>query len=131
MPKPRARARLTPTQAKQEFLERSEELWEEFTTRFTSDREMTFDDIEVAIGERRREIVGEFVQLVLRQGDLGAEPEPPACGKCGKPMDFQGYLERTIHGLEMDIEIPRAYYYCSTCKVGFFPPGSTPTTANG
>lgn len=131
MPKQRARARLTPTEAKKEFLERSEELWEDFNGWYKANPEATFDEIEVELGERRREVIGKFVELSLRHGDLGAEPEPPACKKCGKPMAFQGYLEKTIHGLEMDIEIPRAYYYCSTCKVGFFPPGPTPATENG
>jgi hypothetical protein len=131
MPKQRARARLTPTEAKKEFLERSEELWEDFNSWYKANPETTFDEIEVELGERRREVIGEFVELSLRQGDLGAEAEPPACRKCGKPMAVQGYLEKTVHGLEMDIEIPRAYYYCSTCKVGFFPPGPTPATENG
>jgi hypothetical protein len=131
MPKRRSRARLTPTEAKEEFVRRAEELWDDFNSWYTTNPEATFDEIEAELGRRRREVVGEFVELSLRRGDLGAEPEAPTCKKCGKPMAFQGYLRKTIHGLEIDAKIPRAYYYCSTCKEGFFPPGPTASAEKG
>lgn len=131
MAKRRSRARLTPTEAKEQFMDRAEGLWEEFNDWYKAKPEATFDEIEEEMGKRRREVVGEFVELSLRQGDLGAEAEPPNCERCGKPMAFQGYLKKTVHGLDMDIEIPRAYYYCSTCQVGFFPPGPTPSIEEG
>lgn len=127
MAKRRAGARLTRAEAKEKFMERAEELWEDFNEWYQDNPEATFDEIEAELGKRRREVVGEFVQLSLRQGDLGAEAEPPNCDKCGKPMAFQGYRKRKVHGLEVDAEIPRAYYHCSTCGVGFFPPGPAPS----
>ncbi|HEM61437.1 MAG TPA: hypothetical protein ENO24_04025 [Chloroflexi bacterium] len=131
MPRRRSRARLTPTEAKEEFVRRAEELWDDFNTWYSTNPEATFDEIEAELGRRRREVVGEFVELSLRQGDLGAEPEAPICKKCRKPMAFQGYLRKTIHGLEIDAKIPRAYYYCSNCKEGFFPPGPTSSAEEG
>lgn len=131
MPKRRSHARLTPTEARDAFLERAGEMWDAFNTWYKAHPEATFDEIETELGQRRREMVGEFVELSLRQGDLGAEAEAPTCRRCGKPMAFQGYLRKAVHGLEMDIAIPRAYYYCSTCKVGLFPPGPTPSTEKG
>lgn len=128
MPKRRASARLTRAEAKEKFMERAEELWEDFNEWYQDNPEATFDEIEAELGKRRREVVGEFVQLSLRQGDLGAEAEPPKCKKCGKPMTFQGYRKKKVHGLEVDAEIPRAYYHCSTCGVGLFPPGPAPST---
>lgn len=127
MAKRRAGARLTRAEAKKKFMERAEELWEDFSEWYQDNPEATFDEIEAELGKRRREVVGEFVQLSLRQGDLGAEAEPPNCDQCGKPMAFQGYRKRKVHGLEVDAEIPRAYYHCSTCGVGFFPPGPAPS----
>lgn len=128
MPKRRASARLTRAEAKEKYMERAEELWEDFDDWYTSNPEATFDEIEAELGERRRKVVGEFVELSLRQGDLGAEPEPPDCEKCGRPMTFKGYRKKKVHGLEVDAEIPRAYYHCSTCGVGLFPPGPTSWT---
>lgn len=127
MPKRRAGARLTRAEAKEKFMERAEELWGDFNGWYQDNPEATFDEIETKLGKRRREVVGEFVQLSLRQGDLGAEAEPPNCDKCGKPMIFQGYRKKKVHGLEVDAEIPRAYYCCSTCGVGLFPPGPAPS----
>jgi hypothetical protein len=131
MPKGRSRARLAPSEARDEFLERAGDLWDDFNGWYKANPEATFDEIEAELGQRRREVVGEFVELSLRKGDLGAEPDAPACQRCGKPMAFQGYQEKNVHGLEMDMKIPRAYYYCSTCKVGFFPPGPTPSAEKG
>lgn len=128
MPKRRARARLTRAEAKEKYMERAEELWEDFNDWYTDNPEATFDEIEAELGKRRRKVVGEFVELGLRQGNLGAEAEPPNCKKCGKPMAFQGYRKKKVHGLEVDAEIPRAYYRCSTCGVGFFPPGPASST---
>jgi len=127
MAKRRASARLTRAEAKEKFMERAEELWEDFNEWYQDNPEATFDEIEAELGKRRREVMGEFVQLSLRQGDLGAEAEPPNCDKCGKPMAFQGYRKKKVQGLEVEAEIPRAYYHCSTCGVGFFPPGPAPS----
>lgn len=128
MAEKRSRVRLTTSEARDEFLDRAEGLWDDFNVWYKANPEATFDDIEAQLGQRRRELLGEFVKLNLQHGDLGAEPEAPICGKCGKPMRFQGYNDKTVHGLEVDAKIPRAYYYCSTCRVGFFPPGPASPT---
>jgi hypothetical protein len=131
MPKGQLRARLTPSEAREQFIERAGEVWDSFNTWYKENPEATFDEIEVELGRQRREVIGEFFELSLRQGDLGATPEAPDCKQCGKAMEFKGYLRKTVHGLEVDAEIPRAYYYCSTCKVGFFPPRPTPSAEAG
>lgn len=125
MSKQRSRVRLTPTEARGKYMERAEELWDDFNAWYQANPEATFDEIETELGQRRRELVGEVIELSLRQGDLGAEPEAARCERCGKPMAFQGYREKAVHGLQADVHIRRAYYYCSTCRVGLFPPGPT------
>ena len=87
--------------------------------------------MEEKLGAERRTFFGYFVEQVLRQGDLGAAPEAPSCEKCGRPMEFKGYSDKTIHGLETDARLPRGYYVCSTCGVGLFPPGSTSPAEEG
>jgi hypothetical protein len=84
-------------------------------------QEATYDEMESKLGEERRGFFGRFLEQSLRQGDLGAKPEAPLCKRCGKPMKFKGYPKKTVHGLETDARIARAYYVCPTCKVGFFP----------
>jgi hypothetical protein len=112
-------------------LQRAEKLWDEFNIWFQEHPEATFDEMESELGKHRREILGGFLELSLRQGDLGATPEAPACESCGKPMTFKGYPKKGVHGLETDVKIPRAYYVCPSCRRGLFPPGPTSTPEEG
>ena len=123
MPGRRGGARQTRSEARDEFVRRAEELWDEFNVWYQDHPEATFDAMEAELGKQRRAILGDFLELSLRQGDLGATPEAPTCTQCGKPMVFKGYPEKEVHGLEADAKIPRAYYVCPTCGVGLFPPG--------
>lgn len=131
MPERRTGARQTSSEAREEFLRRSENLWDQFNVWYQDHPEATFDEMEAELGKQRRAILGDFLELSLRQGDLGATPEAPFCEHCGKPMRFKGYPQKNIHGLEADAKIPRAYYVCPTCKVGLFPPGSSSMLEEG
>ena len=118
-----SRARRTSSEAREEFLKKAGDLWDSFNAWYKEHPEATFDEMEEELGRQRRGILGGFLELNLRQGDLGATPEAPLCERCGQPMVFKGYPEKTVQGLEADAKIPRAYYVCPTCKEGFFPPG--------
>lgn len=112
-------------------MKRAERAWDDFNAWYKEHPEATFDEMEEELGKHRRGLLGSFVELTLRQGELGAMPEVPICEKCGKPMEFKGYPKKRVHGLELDVQIPRAYYYCPTCQVGFFPPGPASSAAKG
>jgi hypothetical protein len=121
--KRRSGARRTSSEAREEFLKRAGEAWDSFNAWYQEHPEATFDEMEEELGQQRRGMLGDFLELGLRQGDLGATPEAPLCERCGKPMVFKGYPEKTIQGLEAEAKIPRAYYVCPTCELGLFPPG--------
>jgi hypothetical protein len=123
--------RRTRSAAREEFLKRAEELWESFNEWHEDHPDASFDEMEEEIGRQRRAVLGQFLELNLRQGDLGASPEAPECRQCGQPMVFKGYRRKSVQGLESETEIPRAYYHCSSCQVGFFPPGSAFAAAEG
>ena len=123
MPERGTGARQTSSEARDEFLRRSEKLWDEFNAWYQDHPEATFDEMEAELGKQRRAILGSFLELSLRQGDLGATVEAPSCRQCGEPMVFKGYPQKEVHGLEADAKRPRAYYVCPTCGVGLFPPG--------
>jgi hypothetical protein len=127
MPREESGARLTSSEAREEFIDRATDLWESFNGWYRAHPEATFDEIEEELGQQRRGFLGEFLELNLRQGDLGATVEAPNCPKCGKPMQFKGYVSKTVHGRDIDAKIPRAYYHCPICKVGVSPPGSATT----
>ena len=125
MPERSSGARQTSSEAREEFLRRNEKLWDEFNAWYQDHPEATFDEMEAELGKQRRAILGHFLELSLRQGDLGATPEAPSCRQCGGLMVFKGYPKKEVQGLEADAKIPRAYYVCPTCGVGIFPPGSS------
>ncbi len=131
MPARGSGARQTSSEAREEFLRRSEKLWDEFNAWYQDHPEATFDEMEAELGKQRRAILGSFLELSLRQGDLGATPEAPLCEECRQPMVFKGYPSKEIHGLEADAKIPRAYYVCPTCGVGLFPPGPLSPSEEG
>ena len=131
MPGRQSPARLTSSEAREEFMGRAADLWDNFNAWYQANPEATFDEMEEELGQQRRAVLGNFLELNLRQGSLGAEAEAPCCPKCRKSMDFKGYPSKTVHGLEVDAQIPRAYYYCPACKVGIFPPGSQATIEEG
>jgi hypothetical protein len=131
MPERRSGARQTSSEARDEFLQRAEKLWDKFNTWYQDHPEATFDEMEGELGKQRRAILGGFLELSLRQGDLGATPEAPSCRQCRRAMVFKGYPRKEVHGLEADVKIPRAYYVCPTCGVGIFPPGSPTALEEG
>ena len=131
MPGRRSGARQTSTEAREEFLRRAEKVWDEFNVWYKDHPEATFDEMEAEVGRQRRAILGDFLELSLRQGDLGATPEAPTCEQCGRPMVFKGYPKKEVQGLEATAKIPRAYYVCLSCGAGLFPPGPPSTPEKG
>ena len=123
MSRRRSGARRTSSEARDEFLERAGDLWDSFNAWHKEHPEATFDEMEDELGQERRGILGDFLALSLRQGDLGATPEAPLCKQCGQAMVFKGYPDKAVQGLEAEAKIPRAYYVCPACKEGLFPPG--------
>jgi hypothetical protein len=119
------KARRTPSQASEEFSRAAQGLWDEFGVWYKAHPDATFDEMEHFLGERGRSLLGMAMELMLRQGDMGAMPNAPRCERCGRAMKFKGYPEKTVHGLKVDSEIPRAYYLCPACEAGVFPPGTT------
>jgi DNA-directed RNA polymerase subunit RPC12/RpoP len=127
MPK-RSKARRTQSQAAEEFSRAAQELWTRFNVWHNEHPDATFDDMDDFLGEEGRDLMGKALELRLRQGDLGAKAEGQRCSRCGREMRFKGYPEKTVHGLKVDSDIPRAYYHCPACEAGLFPPGQASET---
>jgi hypothetical protein len=123
MTRRRSGARIASTEAREEYLRQAEVLWERFNTWYAAHPDATFDEMEEELGRQRRALLGSVLELSLRQRDLGATPEALDCEKCGQAMVLKGYPTKTVHGLEVDLKIQRAYYVCPTCGRGRFPPG--------
>ena len=117
------KARCTESEAHAEFIAAAERLWTAFSGWHDAHPEATFDEMEEELEPQGRVLLGHLLVLVMRRGDLGAEAEGLRCGRCGREMIFKGYPAKTVHGLRVDVQLPRAYYVCPHCQVGVFPPG--------
>jgi DNA-directed RNA polymerase subunit RPC12/RpoP len=92
--------------------------------------EARFGEIEAKARGQRRELMGEALQILINERDRGFQLEPVECEKCGQAMEFEGYREWTVKGLEGDTNLERAYYACPKCEgETLFPPRSQTQTA--
>ena len=94
--------RLSAEEARVAFMNRAGEVWDQLDS----------------------SLMGETIPLILAQGGLGATADCPCCEQCGCEMVFKGYEDKGVEGLEGEGRLPRAYYWCSGCGAGVFPPGS-------
>ncbi len=117
------KARCTQSEAHAEFIAAAERLWTTLTAWHDAHPEATFDEMEEELGSQGRVLLGELMGLVLRRGDLGAEAEALRCERCGREMVFKGYPTKTVHGLKVDVRLPRAYYVLPPLPGWGFPPG--------
>lgn len=123
--------RLSSKEARMTFMKKAGELWDELNSWWQQHPEATFREIELYLRKLRRSLMGQAIPLMLAQGDLGATPDAPCCERCGTQMEFKGYPDKGVEGLEGEGRVPRAYYVCPACGAGFFPPGSSTPSAAG
>jgi len=75
---------------------------------------------------------GKALEVVINGRDNGVEVEGVYCERCGTEMELKRYLPWTVHGLEGDSKLERAYYVCPGCNgQTIFPPGQETGTAEG
>lgn len=75
--------------------------------------EASFGEIEEEARQRRRELMGRALEILINGRDTGFQVQLPRCAVCGAEMDFEG-----------DTRLERAYYVCPDCEdQGLFPPG--------
>jgi len=68
--------------------------------------------------------MGVGLEILVNGRDVGFQMEAPKCQKCGQDMEFVDYRPWSLHGLEGDSTLERAYYVCPDCKgETIFPPG--------
>ncbi len=125
------KARLSSSQASEAFTEAAQAMWVEFNAWYEAHPGATFDEMENYLGQEGRGLLGKALELMVRQGDLGAKPQGHRCERCGGEMVFKGYPGKAIQGLKVEAEIPRAYYICPRCEAGVFPPGPASAAEEG
>lgn len=106
------------------FLEEARKMYEGLEEWYDAHSEASFGELEEQARQRRRELMGRCLELLINGRDTGFQLKLPQCAVCDTEMDFEGYRKWTIYGLEGDTRLERAYYVCPECESqGLFPPG--------
>jgi hypothetical protein len=88
----------------------------------------TLADLEEQAMRLRQGLMGEMMSRLVGQREAVQPGERLKCPKCGEPMQNKGRRKRVVQGPEGSVELDRAYFYCPSCKEGFFPSGSRAST---
>ena len=81
----------------------------------------TFDEIAEQASQERKVMMGNLLSGLVT--DMNAVEVDPHCPECEGPLQNKGKKRREIVHREGQVQVERNYYYCPTCKRGFFPPG--------
>lgn len=99
-------------------------MFEEMEEWYDAHPNATFEEIEQQVREKRRELMGKGLSILVNGRSTGQQVEAPLCPRCGGKMKFAGYRRKEIWGLEGKSRLERAYYVCAQgCGEAFFPPG--------
>jgi hypothetical protein len=110
---------LSNAEIKARLLAETEALLDELLESRQSDE--TLDDIEaLASAARYRFGEGLSAHLVGEHGQPSFEPVN--CPSCGQPMVYKGQKAKRLVTQTGQVTVKRAYYYCTGCRQGYFPP---------
>lgn len=83
-------------------------------------QDLQLSDIERLVREAGQAVMERFTaELVEVEGQA---EEGGICPKCGGRARYKGRKVRDVVTETGEVCLERAYYYCPTCRKGFFPP---------
>jgi len=86
--------------------------------------EITLSEIEQAVYAAGEAIKAELTAGLVEQVSEEEVGVPgPICPTCGQEMHYKGHKAKQLITETGEVRVRRAYYYCETCRSGFFPPG--------
>ncbi len=90
-----------------------------------SAKEISLDEIEALAHQAGDAIKAEITAGLVAQASEEAKPEGGVkCKGCGVKMRNKGKKPKYVKTTSGDVVVQRGYYYCETCRIGVFPPGS-------
>ena len=85
--------------------------------------EPNLGQIEDVLLKLRKRLSERAAEVILENQDSAQPAQAPRCPRCGKEMRYKGRKETTVESRLGTLHLSRGYYYCSSCKEGFFPLG--------
>lgn len=83
-------------------------------------RELNLSDIERLVREAGQRVMERFTAELVEEE--GQDEERGVCPECGGRVRYKGHKVRELVTETGEVRLERAYYYCPTCRKGFFPP---------
>jgi len=121
---------LSRAQRRNAYLEAASEMADDLENWYDTHPSATFDELEQKARQLRRTYMGQALAILINGRDTGFQVQAPLCPQCGAGMEFIDHKEWTVHGLEGDTTLERAYYVCPHCEgQTLFPPGPQAPTA--
>ena len=91
----------------------------------------TLTEIEDEVLKLRQEFAEKLAAAAVDR-QTSTDPLTVKCPQCGRPMHQKRKRQRRrVESRVGGVALQRAYYYCSTCRVGLFPPGSAVAGGRG
>jgi len=112
---------------REEYLQAAAEMYERLVAWRAAHPAASFDEIAEAVGEERRDLMGELLADLVTQPAASVEAQARSCPTCGGESESKGTQQRLVSHREGEVKLKRGYRYCAACGRGFFPPG--PPTA--
>jgi DNA-directed RNA polymerase subunit RPC12/RpoP len=84
---------------------------------------VTLSEIERAVEEAGRRIEQRLIERLVAEAAEAQGQEQVHCPRCGGKLRYKGRKRRWVATSRGEVEIERGYFYCETCRQGFFPPG--------
>ena len=85
--------------------------------------DITLSEIEGLVLKSRQEFAVGVLSALTQEGSQAQQDADGECPWCGSRMQRRGQRERQVKTEVGDMTLERAYYVCSGCKRGLFPPG--------
>lgn len=115
MPRPNA-------ELKARLLAEADAAIEKLLAERVSPGEASLADIErVALNAGQH--IEEAIAKALAAESARELPPWPTCPKCRQKLKNKGPRTRRVVTQVGEVDVERTYYYCPTCRAGFFPPG--------
>lgn len=85
--------------------------------------ELSLSDIERLVRRAGQDVMGELTGTLANAEAQSRESR--ICPECGRKMRYKGRKKRELVTETGEVSVERGYYYCPTCREGFFPPRPT------
>ena len=107
---------------KRKFLEGAELYFDQLMEWQEGAHKPNFTQIENIVMEKREELGKIMAQVLIECEDKRQPEEKQKCPHCGRELENKGLKENLVESQIGEIRLKRNYYYCSHCRMGFFPP---------